>query len=156
MNVMGQGFNLVTVSEGEVKRVICFLKNSISRDAFHQNTVFIKNNSATLPPPIAHLVNLSIAHSSFPNNWKHAIVTPVFKPCDRHVVSNYRPISILPVVSKVAEKVIIKQLTDHINSCNPGQNLAQFGFRKHYSTETAILHLTEQIRSNLDKGIRYS
>lgn len=103
-------------------------------------------------PPIAHLVNLSITHSFFPTDWKHAIVIPIFKSGDRHVVSNYRPISLLPVISKVAEKVVINQLTDHINSCNPGLNPVQFGFRKLHSTETAVLHLTEQIRSVLDKG----
>ena len=91
--------------------------------------------------------NLSIAHSSIPNDWKHAAVTPSFKSGDCHVVSNYRPISILPVVSKVAEKVVINQLTDHIISCNPGLNPAQFGFRKHYRNS----HL-KQIRKHLDKG----
>ena len=48
--------------------------------------------------------------------------------------------------------MVINQLTGHINSCKPGLNSAQFGFRKHHSTETAILHLTEQIRSGLGKG----
>ena len=123
LNVVGQGVYLVTVNEEEVKKVICSLRNSKSRDAFHQNTH--KKNSATLTPPSAHLVNLSIAHSSFPNDWKHAIGTPIFKSEDHHVVSNYRPISILPVVSKVAMKVVIKQLTDQ--SCIPGLNPAQFG-----------------------------
>ena len=60
-NVVGQGFDLGTVSAEEVKTVICSLRNSKSRDAFHQNTVFIKNNAAALIPPITHLVNLSIS-----------------------------------------------------------------------------------------------
>ena len=47
----GQGFDLVTVTEEEVKKVIFSLRNSKSRDAFHQDTMFIKNNSATQIPP---------------------------------------------------------------------------------------------------------
>ncbi|KAG7526776.1 hypothetical protein JOB18_045141 [Solea senegalensis] len=152
LNVAGQGFDLVTVTEEEVKKVICSLKNSKSKDVSHQDTVFIKKHSTTLIPPITHLANLSIIQSFFPPHWKQAIVTPIFKSGDRNIVSNYRPISILPVISKIVEKIVIDQLTDHINSCNPGLDSAQFGFTKHHSTETAILHLTEQIRLGLDKG----
>ena len=65
-------------------------------------------------------------------------------------VCNYRPISILPVVSKVVEKVVTEQLVSHLsyNLLHP----MQFGFRTNYSTETACCYLVEGIMAKLDKG----
>ncbi len=148
----GQGFTLAATNEEQVKKIIHSLKTSKSRDAFYMDSMLIKKHSDTLTTPITHLINVSIAHSCFPDNWKHAVVSPIFKSGDRCEASNYRPISILPTLSKVAEKVVIEQLTTHLNNCNPGLNDMQFGFRKNHCTETAVLHFTERIRTHLDKG----
>ena len=81
-----------------------------------------------------------------------AFPEPIFKSGDRLEASNYIPISIMPVLSRVAKKVVIKLLTTFLNTSNFGLHCMQFGFRANHSTETATLHSIEQIKSTLDKG----
>ncbi len=69
----------------------------------------------------------------FPNELKTANVIPIFKKGDKNDLNNYRPISLLPVLSKVYEKVSNKQLTSVIDNDN------QFGFRQGHSTEDAVI-----------------
>jgi len=83
--------------------------------------------------------------------FKYAIVTPVHKSGDTQVVSNYRPISILPAVSKVIERVVAEQLIAHLNSKSLLYPM-QFGFRKKHSTETACCYFLEEIKMSLDQG----
>ena len=87
-----------------------------------------------------------------PSAWKIARVTPVLKAGDKTKLENYRPISIVPVISKVVEKWIASLLTDHLNSGNNPLHPMQFGFRKYHSTETAIRYFHENIKGLLDQG----
>uniref|UniRef100_A0A8C1L0A4 Reverse transcriptase domain-containing protein n=1 Tax=Cyprinus carpio TaxID=7962 RepID=A0A8C1L0A4_CYPCA len=111
----------------------------------------IKTHSSTLIKPITHLINLSIRVGKFPQTWKTAVITPILKAGAPDKVSNYRPISILPVLSKILEKIVAEQLVDHLEN-----NLLiypkQFAFRPGYSTEMANCYLSENIKSSLDKG----
>ncbi len=68
------------------------------------------------------------------------------------MVSNYRPISILSVISKVTEKWVAEQLKNHLNLGHTPLHPMQFGFRTNHSTETANCFLLEIIKSKLDKG----
>ncbi len=152
MATADQTFDLVLTDNTGVYEIIDFLKSSKCKDAFQLDTMLMKKHLYVLVPSITHLINLSIKNCYFPGAWKQAIVTPVFKSGDRHDASNYRPISILPVLSKVTEKVAIKQLTAFLSTSNFGLHPMQFGFRPNHSTETATLHLVEQIKSQIDKG----
>ena len=87
-----------------------------------------------------------------PSSWKIARVTPVFKTGDKKNPENYRPISILPVISKIAEKWVAAQLTQHLNNSETSLHPMQFGFRKHHSTETATCYFLENLKHLLDKG----
>lgn len=79
-----------------------------------------------------------------------AAITPIFKSGNKTDASNYRPISILPIVSKVAEKWVNKQLIKHLNLGDTPLHPMQFGFRTHHSTETAICTFLETVKSMLD------
>lgn len=79
---------------------------------------------------------------NFSAAWKAAVIVPIFKASEPTDVANYRPISILPVASKIAEKVVIEQLTDFLNSGQALLHPMQFGFRKNYSTEMATCYFT--------------
>ena len=68
------------------------------------DTVFIKTHMEALIPSISNIVNWYINEGVFPSSQKTAIITPVFKSGDHTVISNYRPISILPAISKIAVK----------------------------------------------------
>lgn len=87
-----------------------------------------------------------------PSSWKIARVTPVFKSGNNTKSENYRPISILPVISKIAEKWVAAQLTQHLNNSETSLHPMQFGFRKHHSTETATFYFLENLKDLLDKG----
>ncbi len=80
------------------------------------DTAFIKQHSSSIIKPLTHLINLSITSGQFPDQLKKAVVTPIFKAGDTDQTCNYRPISILPALSKVLEKVVTEQLVDHLES----------------------------------------
>lgn len=76
----------------------------------------LKELSTTVTRPITKMINLSISQNMFPSMWKSAVIAPIFKSGDPHSMSNYRPISILPTVSKIAEKLIAKQIIIYLNT----------------------------------------
>ena len=101
--------------------------------------------------PLFHLISSSFEHSTFPDKLKVAKVYPVYKNGDSNNMSNYRPISLLPVFSKIYEKVIYNQIYNYLN-INKLLYKNQFGFQKSCSTEHAIIELTNKIFKSFDKG----
>ena len=107
----------------------------------------ISNKILKLSAPYIHeslsaIFNLSLETKIFPNDWKIARVTPIFKAGDRCDVNNYRPISVISAVARIFEKIVYDQLDDYVtknNLINPRQS----GFRSLFSTTTAMLDLTE-------------
>ena len=71
-----------------------------------------------IAPSVTYIFNLSISTGVFVDDWKDARVIPIYKEGDRRNLGNYRPISILPIVSKVFEKEIFKQFYKHLNDNN--------------------------------------
>ena len=95
------------------------------------------------------IINQILDTGVFPANLKIAKIIPIFKKDDRTVFNNYRPISLLPIMSKVVEKVI----ADQINEFFVKHKLLfdhQYGFRSGHSTEHAALELTDRIITNID------
>jgi len=78
----------------------------------------VKAAGSTTAAILAKLVNISLVSAVFPSSMKHAIVTPVGKKpgMDLSSLSNYRPISNLPFVSKLLERVVARQLTTYLNT----------------------------------------
>ena len=97
------------------------------------------------------LINMSIETGLVPSDWKIAKVIPVFKSGKKSDLDNYRPISDLPILSKLLEKFVHKQLIDHLEK-NCMLFSIQFGFRSKRSTELAVTFLTDHIRKEADKG----
>ena len=95
------------------------------------------------------IVNTSIVTGIHTNHWKNPLVVPTFKSGDPDSVSNYRPICLLPILSKILEKVIAIQLMDYLES-NKLLTNAQHGFRPNLSTETALLKITNTIYENTE------
>lgn len=152
VNVAEEAFDLSLTNVTEVSKIMRSLKSSKCKDNYQLDTMFIKKHCDFLVPPITHLINLSLTQCIFPSEWKQAIITPIFKSVNRHKASNYRPISILPVLSKIAEKVTAKQLTSYLDTSNFGLHAKQFGFQPNHSPDTATLYLIEQIKFQLHKG----
>ena len=86
-----------------------------------------------------------------PQSWKNAKVTPIFKAGDPTDVSNYRPISVIPVIMKVFERIVHNQLSIYLNDTKLLYEY-QSGFRSKFYTETALIDVTEYIINGLDSG----
>ncbi len=106
-------------------------------------------DSARVIVPYLTILNLSLRCGSFPDIWKKGRVTPIFKTRDPTSTNNYRPITILPTLSKLLERIIHHQVYNYLQE---HKLLAsqQFGFRTNLSTTIALAHFTEQILDNLD------
>ena len=93
-------------------------------------------------------MNSSITSNTFPDKLKVADITPIYKKDDATNVKNYRPVSVLPAVSKIYERVIQNQLMKHIE-----KHLSPYmcGYRKGYSAQHALVALLEKWRLSLDK-----
>ena len=111
----------------------------------------IKPVSQYIISPIVDLINTSIDRRIFPKQWKTARVCPIPKIENPVEVKDYRPISILPVMSKIFERVILKQLCSYIET-NHLYNATQSGFRKGHSTSTLLLKLRDDIRKAMKKS----
>lgn len=147
-----QSFTITNITETIVSNLIQSLKPSKAKDVFGMDTNMLKDLGSALATPIASIINFSISSGYFPKAWKSAIVTPVFKSGDPISLHNYRPISILPAISKIAEKWVAQQIVHHLNSSYPSLHAMQFGFRSKHSTEMATCLFIEKIKSFLDKG----
>ena len=137
----------VTV-EKVIKTVLSLkTKKSYGHDGI--SSKFLKDSLPVLAYYLTVIINTSIVTGVFPDEWKHAIVCPSFKQGDIEDPSNYRPISLLPILSKVLEKIVANQLTDYLSENNLLSN-TQHGFRKYLSTETALNLVMEKLYSNID------
>ena len=99
---------------------------------------------------ITVIINQSLTSGIFPNSLKIAKVTSTFKKENSKLITNYRPISVLPVISKIFESVIHEQLSEYFIA-NDLFCPQQYGFRKNSSTEIAALELLDRVLGQMDK-----
>ena len=99
---------------------------------------------------LTFIFNQAITLSSFPNEWKMARVIPLYKNGHRNIPGNYRPISVLPAISKIMERIMYDQLYNYLTKFELLSD-SQFGFRKSHSTATALLDCTNDWYMNLDR-----
>ena len=74
----------------------------------------MKDAAQALAGPLTHLINLLFKHSAFPKRLKIAKVIPIFKSGQRKYLDNYRPISILPILSRIFERIAYEQLAEYL------------------------------------------
>ena len=110
----------------------------------------LKGAAQEVAKPIANLINLTFSTGEIPQEWKEAKVTPIFKSGEKDDVNNYRPISVLPLISKIMERAIQVQLVSFLTENNVHSE-HQSGFRKRHSTQTAVTYLSDFILENMDK-----
>ena len=111
----------------------------------------LKYGARAICRSVTNLLNLSISSGKFPDVWKCSKVTALFKCGDRSNPTNYRPISILPTLSKIMEKVVHSQFYEFLNS-HDLLSSKQFGFRPKYSTATALSNFADEVLLNMEQG----
>lgn len=111
--------------------------------------VFLKNCAAHLKEPLHIIYNRSLSEGRFPKMWKDSIIVPIYKAGDRCNVTNYRPISILPVLAKVFESLVCPYLSWYIKQTVADQ---QHGFLKKRSTATNLLTFVDGVIANMSSG----
>lgn len=147
-------FSFREVNYTEVRDIIDSLKNNDSRDIYGLNVPLIKTIKNFMIIPLTKLINECLKTGIFPDALKVACVIPVFKKGSKDDLSNYRPISLLPIISKIFEKAIKKQIVEYLENHNLF-NKYQYGFREKLSTTDAIVKFTEHTLECFEKG-RYS
>ena len=129
------------------------MTNSTSRGIDNLDNFTIKIAAVSLYKPIQHVINLSIANNMFPMKWKLGKVKPLLKglDLDQKQPSSYRPICILPTLSKLTEKVVQTQLLQHLEKT--GQlHRDHHGYRDKLNTTTALMQITDVIYKSTDKN----
>lgn len=144
-----RSFVFEEISSFEIFTQIKKLKNKHSFSLDEISNIVLKNINTYVVDVLAFLFNRSIVKGVFPNSLKLAKIIPLFKKGDASIASNYRPISLLPVVSKLFEKLMKKRMLKFMNK-NQFFSDGQFGFREGRSTEVALLVFCENILKGLD------
>ena len=113
---------------------------------------FLKDGTTVLAKSISQICNLSVKYSIFPSDCKIAKLKPLFKKGSKTDPQNYRPISLLPLVSKIIEKVIHDQ-TQRFLDKNDIIYRYQSGFRKFFSTDSCLSYLNNKIATGFESGL---
>ena len=138
-----------------VDTIILIVKNLSDTDAVGIDGIslrFVRDSLPVMAFYYAVIVNTSIVTGKYPTLWKHPLISPIHKSGDFEEVGNFRPIALLPILSKILEKVVSMQLMDHLEQ-NELLSTSQHGFRSKLSTETALLKVTDAIYDNIDKNL---
>ena len=139
------------VTTEELENICKSFKSSKAPGYDNISMNIIKRSFDIISEPLKFIINLSLDKGIFPDNLKLAKVTPVFKIDDPHLITNYRPISLLPNFSKFFERMMHYRITAFLNEHNILSD-SQFGFRKKHSTSLALIHLMNMLSTSIDNG----
>ena len=145
---LATGFFFEKVDQKQIESEILSLnaKKSGGPDAIPPK--IIKDSYIVLTQPLTKLFNMSVDENIFPSDLKKANVSPLLKKGDNTCKTNYRPISILPSISKIFERLMFQQITSYVSNL-----LSPYlcGFRKGYNAQHALLRLKNNLNKSLDK-----
>ena len=144
-----QSIFIVPTNEAELLKVIKSLKNCAT--GWDELSLAALNLSwPSVAPALVHVMNLSLEHGVVPLELKIAKVIPLFKADDPEKFSNYRPVSVLPLFSKILERLMYQRTLDFVMNHDILFDY-QFGFREGYSTNLAMSYLIDSLVTSLNK-----
>lgn len=150
-NLNIDGFAFHPVEDHFVRNQLSKLKTNKATGLDRINARLLKDSAVQVTPVLTNLFNRSLLSSTFPSAWKSGKVVPLFKSGQRCNPGNYRPITVLPTVSKILEKAVHIQVYNYLLE-HKILTPRQFGFRPQLSTEIAITHFTDSVLDSMDKG----
>ena len=143
-------FKFKEIEEGDVLKVLKTLDPNKAYGADEIRSKLIRMVAPGICQSLTSLFNSSLRSGQVPEEWKAANITPVPKKGNNDEVSNFRPVSVLPVVGKVFERLVHNQLYSYLQE-HKMLDSAQFGFRPGHSTQDALLSMVEEWRVALDE-----
>ena len=147
---IGLKFTFSQISIDEIKKEIKDLNSAKMGTLNDIPTKHLKETINIISEPLMNIWNKEIIENKiFPTKLKLADITPIFKKLDNISVENYRPVSVLPTVSKIFERIMQKQLTTFIE---PHLSTFLCGYRKGFNCQYALLHMLENWKMSLDKN----
>ena len=111
----------------------------------------LKQTSTAIAPVLTRIYNFSLATSTYPDQWKIANVTPIHKKEEKHIVSNYRPISLLDIAGKVFERCVHNEIFNYLQTKNFLTKL-QGAYMPASSTTCQLLEIYHHILQAMDEG----
>ncbi len=135
----------------EIIKIVSKLKSKSSAGHDGISNILLKSIVREISEPLANVFNKSLESGIFPNEMKFAEVIPVYKAKEKHLLTNYRPVSLLPVISKILKKIVHNRLYSFLIK-NELLYKSQFGFKHNHSTADAILEFVGKIVKGFEKG----
>ena len=149
-NRLTESIYLAPVNENEIRQLIKSLKDTTA--GFDDlNSMCLKISSRFLLKPLTHICNLSISQGIFPEQLKMANVIPLYKSDDSMSFNNYRPVSVLCVLSKIFEKIMYNRVAAFLEIFKILHD-NQYGFRKKSSTHVALLTFIDKVIEAIENG----
>ena len=133
----------------EISKIISNLKNTSSTGIDNISTKTLKEINNIISPLLTILINECLDSGVFPDSLKNSKIIPIFKGGDKYNKSNYRPIALLPILSKIFEKVIKIQLMKHLMN-NGLLSKSQYAYIEASSTTYALFDYVSKIQNSLD------
>ena len=135
-----------------MKKILLSLDTSKAAGMNQIPAKFLRDGAEVLAVPLRNIISLSIKLSTFPEECKFAKLKSIFKKDANTDPKNYRPVSILPLVSKIIEKSIHFQVEDYLNK-KKRIYMCQPGFRTNHSTDLCLAQLTDFVATRVDNQI---
>ena len=144
-------FELVFIAEGTIKKLLSCLDVFKAPGMDEISPRFLRDGAEVLAKPICDIINLSIKLSTFTDKYKITKLTPLFKKGSKTDPKNYRPISLLPLISNLIEQTIHIQTQEYLEITGLIYKFWS-SFMKIFSTDSCLVHLTDYIIKDMDKG----
>ena len=145
-------FEFEEVDESFVPRQLSSLKTNKATGLDQISAKLLKDSASTIASSLTKIFNASLVSQTFPDIWKNGKIIPLFKSNDPTSPNNYRPITILPILSKLMERIVHKQIYKYLQE-HELITSEQFGFRPYLSTNVALTRVTEEILFNMDNKL---
>jgi hypothetical protein len=139
------------ISKNDLENIFSKFSPKTSAGVDGLSMMILKHCRDEIIDPLLHIINQSIREGIFPDKCKLARIKPIFKKGDVRELGNWRPISILPALSKILERVVCEQLTHYLEDNNLFCK-KQYGFRKNKSTKLALIDFVNQCIDALEAG----
>ena len=146
-----ESFKIPDLTQDKVEKYLKNLDVSKATGSDNISARLLKLSAPHITESITHICNESIKNSLFPQEWKEGKVSPLFKSGAKDDLNNYRPISVLPILSKLLEKHVHDSLMEYLNSFGLLHS-TQSGFRANHSCETALVGMIDNWLTAINKN----